>query len=174
MYLISVYFDEETNKILNRHIDKIARVTGNDFMTSHKVPPHMTIAQIEARGEEVLVEPMESLKGRLKSGEIQIVSLGMLLPYVLYGGVLPGDYIMGLSQNVYMNFQGIPETSISKYTTPGLWLPHITLGKTLTKPQMQAAIGAMIDGFSPIKGRVTKIGLAKVNPHRDVLMFDLE
>ena len=47
MYLVSVYFDEKTNKILNRYIRIIAEKTGNTFMTEHNVPPHMTLSSIE-------------------------------------------------------------------------------------------------------------------------------
>ena len=33
MYLISAYFDEKTNRIINRYINQIAAKTGNPFMT---------------------------------------------------------------------------------------------------------------------------------------------
>ena len=36
MYLVSVYFDEKTNRILNRYIRIIAEKTGNTFMTGAK------------------------------------------------------------------------------------------------------------------------------------------
>lgn len=32
MYLISCYFDEKTNRILQRYIDQAAAKTGNTFM----------------------------------------------------------------------------------------------------------------------------------------------
>jgi len=47
------------------------------------------------------------------------------------------------------------------------WLPHITLGKTLTIDQMNEAIKAMCD-FKNIEAQIVRIGLAKVNPHEDV------
>ena len=49
MYLISVYFDDRANKILQGYIDKIALATVNDFMTQHNVQPHMTISDVEER-----------------------------------------------------------------------------------------------------------------------------
>ena len=45
MYLISVYFDDKTNRILQRYIDRIAEETGNRFMTEHNVPPHVTLGK---------------------------------------------------------------------------------------------------------------------------------
>ena len=41
MYLISVYFDEQANKNLQRYINIIADKTGNTFMTDNNVPPVM-------------------------------------------------------------------------------------------------------------------------------------
>ena len=62
----------------------------------------------------------------------------------------------------------IKETTISRYYKPGSWLPHVTLGKTLSKEQMRAAFAVMQDNFQPFEAIVTQIGLAKVNPHEDV------
>ena len=69
MYLVSVYFDEKTNKILQRYIDKIADRTGNRFMTENKVPPHMTISAVEAKSVEVLIPSFEAVAGKLKAGD---------------------------------------------------------------------------------------------------------
>ena len=69
MYLISVYFDEKTNSILQRYINQISEKTGNRFMTDNNVPPHMTISSIEARSVDVLVPAFEELRGNIKAGE---------------------------------------------------------------------------------------------------------
>lgn len=61
MYLISVYFDEKTNNILQKYIDKVALETGNLFMEDKHVPPHMTISSIEARNVEVLIPAVGSI-----------------------------------------------------------------------------------------------------------------
>ena len=44
MYLVSVYFDDKANRVLQRYIDQVAERTGNAFMTEKNVPPHMTIS----------------------------------------------------------------------------------------------------------------------------------
>ena len=55
MYLISVYFDEKTNKNIQNLIAKVAKKTGNDFMIEGKVPPHITVSAFETKQEaEVL------------------------------------------------------------------------------------------------------------------------
>lgn len=68
MYLISVYFDDKSNKIIFNYINKIAQKTGNTFMTDNHVPPHLTIMSVEAREEKKLTEVMEQLERSLTKG----------------------------------------------------------------------------------------------------------
>lgn len=173
MYLISIYFDDKTNKILQHYIDMIAKSTGNEFMTAHKVPPHMTISSIEARNVECLVPATNSLRNKLKRGTIDVVTVGQLFPHVMYGGAVMNEYLLNLSNTVYEAYKDVPDTTISKYYQPLSWLPHITLAKTLNKEQMSKAFGVMQENFVPFTAEVTKIGLARVNPHEDVVEFEL-
>lgn len=173
MYLISVYFDNQSNKIMERYIRQIAERTGNTFMTDNHVPPHLTISSIEARNGELLIPYVEKLNGSLKSGSIAIVSVGLLFPYVMYLTPVFNEYLLEISKQVYNSVKGIPETSISRYYQPMQWLPHITLGKKLTKEQMQMAVEIMQNQFAPFEAKIVRLGLAKTNPHEDVLTFGL-
>ncbi|MCR5704409.1 MAG: 2'-5' RNA ligase family protein [Eubacterium sp.] len=167
MYLVSAYFDKETNKKLQSYMQAIAKETGNTFMTENKVPPHMTISAIEAKNIEVLSPKFETLKGKIWTGKIKIVSIGQLLPYVFYATPVLNQYLEQLSGEVYNAFAEIEETRISKYYQPHSWLPHITLGKTLTPEQMREAFQVMQKMFAPMEATIVEIGLAKVNPHED-------
>ena len=173
MYLISIYFDKQTNKILQWYIDKIAEKTGNHFMIKNRVPPHMTIAAIEARNVNVLKPAFETLNGKLYSGSMKVVSVGQLFPYVMYATPVLNQELFELSEEVYSTFFDIPETKMSEYYKPFSWLPHITLGKTLDKVQMQKAFQAMQESFVPFTAQFDEIGMAKVNPHEDVGRFKL-
>jgi len=174
MYLISAYFDEKTNRRVNRYIEQIAEKTGNAFMTDNKVPAHLTILSVEARNGEQLIPCMEELQEKLHSGRIHIVSVGMLLPYVIYVTPVLNEYLQNLSLRIYDSIPRNKEISVGRYYKPMQWLPHITLGKTLTKEQMQKAFNCMQDNFSPFEGEIVSIGLAKTNPHEDILKFDLK
>ncbi len=189
MYLISVYFDDRTNKTLQRYIDRIASATGNGFMVENNVPPHMTISSIEAKSVDVLLPTFESLEGRLSSDEIQLVSVGQLFPYVMYVMPVMNEYLLNFSRTVFDSYdalsaahretplEALPESCreicISRYYRPLSWLPHITLAKTLDKVQMRKAFEVMQGCFVPFAAKVTEIGLAKVNPHEDVKRFVL-
>jgi len=173
MYLISAYFDDSTNKKLKNYIDKVALKTGNSFMTDNNVPPHMTISSIEAKNEGILLPSFEKLKKSLDFGNIQLVSVGVFFPYVMYAAAVPGDCLLNLSEKIYDEYKDIQETSVSRYYRPGAWLPHVTIGKTLNRTQMNEAFSIMQDLFVPMEATVTGLGLARTNPHEDIDYFDL-
>lgn len=174
MYLVSVYFDKTAVHILQRYINKIAEKTGNSFMVDNNVPPHMTISAIEARSENALLGAMDNLRNSLFNGTISIVSVGQLLPYVFYATPVLNGYLQDLSEKVFDEVKCIPESTVSRYYKPMSWLPHITLGKTLTKEQMKMAFSVMQESFVPFEAAITEIGLARVNPHRDVVRWELK
>ena len=173
MYLISVYFDNPSTKKIQTFINLIAAASGNHYMTEKQVPPHLTISAIEARSVEVLIPAVRKLEGRLHQGTVQFVTVGQLFPYVMYTMPVLNTCLQELAEQVYDAVSGIPETTVSKYYRPHSWLPHVTLGKTLSRDQMQHAFAAIQDKFSVFEARITELGLAKVNPHDDVLRFPL-
>lgn len=174
MYLISAYFDEHTNRRINRYMNRIAEKTGNTFMTENNVPPHLTISSVEARSGELLIPHIEQLEGKLVQGKVQFVSVGMFFPYVMYLTPVLNEYLQRISSQVYAAVKDIPEVNVSRFYQPMQWLPHITLGKKLSKEQMQIAFGIMQDGFAPFEGIITSVGLAKTNPHEDILKIKLD
>ena len=174
MYLVSAYFAKTAEPLLQRHIHKIAEKTGNSFMTDNNVPPHMTISAIEARSENALLGAMDNLRNSLFNGTISIVSVGQFLPYVYYATPVLNGYLRDLSEKVFDEVKSIPECAVSRYYKPMSWLPHITLGKTLTKEQMQMAFLVMQESFVPFEATITEIGLARVNPHSDVVRWKLK
>lgn len=95
------------------------------------------------------------------------------MPYVFYATPVLNEYLMNLSNAVHDAVSCIPETTVSKYYQPMSWLPHITLGKTLDKVQMQVAFEVMQERFIPLTAQITELGLAKVNPHEDVQRLKL-
>ncbi len=173
MYLISVYFDNSATKRIQTLIDQIAMASGNHYMTEKQVPPHLTLSAIEARSAEVLIPAVKKLEGTLQQGTVQFVTVGQLLPYVLYTMPVLNPCLQELAEQVYDAVSEIPETTVSRYYRPHSWLPHVTLGKTLSREQMQLAFAVVQDKFSVFEANITELGLAKVNPHDDVLRFSL-
>ena len=173
MYLITAYFDEKTNNILKRHIDEIARITGNTYMTDNHVPPHMTLCALEARNVDVLTPGFKEFVEASEKGEVIIASVAEFFPYVMYAAPVPNNYLMDISKRLNNIYGDLPEVSVSRYYSVDHWLPHITLAKRLDEEQMLKALEIMRSSFTPINAVVSEVGLSEVNPHRDVLRISL-
>jgi 2'-5' RNA ligase len=73
MYLVSIYFDEKTNKKLQQYINNVAERTGNTFMLDEKVPPHITVSAFETTDEGGAIDILNKTALKLKSGTLEWV-----------------------------------------------------------------------------------------------------
>lgn len=174
MYLISIYFDEKTNQKIGQYIRQVAEKSGNRFMLEGNVPPHITISSFETRQELEAIHCLEKCAEKLKQGTLQWASVGVFLPYVIYLAPVLNEYLHTMSVEIYSSMAKIEDISISQYYRPFQWMPHTTIGKKLTKEEMLASFHLLQNQFGCFKGTVTKIGLAKTNPYKDLVTFDLK
>ncbi len=174
MYLVSIYFDDKTNRQMQAYINAVAQATGNDFMVAGNVPPHITISAFEtSKPEKVILDLTECFLG-MQSGTVQWASIGVFLPYVIYAAPVLNKYLHGMSKKIYRCLDGLEEVSVSNYYRPLQWMPHTTIGKKLSKEEMQIAFEVLQNQFGRFQGQVVCVGLARTNPYEDVLVCDLE
>lgn len=171
MYLISIYFDEKTNQKIQRYINLLAEKTGNDFMIEGQVPPHITVSAFETQREKQAIEALEQMAKRLEQGNITWASVGQFLPYVIFLQPVLNKYLHKMSKVVWEELTVVDDIKVSSFYRPFQWLPHATIGKTLSKEEMQVAFEVLQNHFGVFEGTVVRIGLAKTNPHRDIKTF---
>ncbi len=173
MYLVSIYFDEKTNRRIQGFINKVAEVSGNHFMLDGKVPPHITVSAFETKNEENTAELLKEAVKKLERGTLQWASVGQFFPYVIYAAPVLNEYLHDMSTCIYDVLSEVKEVEISPYYRPFQWLPHTTLGKKLSQEEMRLAFETLQTSFGMFSGEVVKIGLAKTNPYREIINFDL-
>lgn len=174
MYLVSLYFNENTNKIIQNHIKSVAEKTGNSFMLDENVPPHITVSAFETKQEEACVKMLENIVTQMETGQVQWVSVGTFLPYVIHITPVLNDYLQKMIVTIYDEIQCVPETKMSPYYKPYGWMPHTTIAKKLSKEKMKVAFEVMQNQFQVFEGMVTKIGLAKTNPYHEIKTWELK
>lgn len=173
MYLISAYFDNTVTFKLQQYIDRIAAKTGNTFMPDNHVPPHITISSFQTKQENCVIDLLEQRMENRKAGTIQWVSVGTFFPHVIYLTPVLNEYLHTLSLEIYECLTQVEDITIGACYQPFSWLPHTTIGKTLTGEEMQEAFLLLQNTFAPFSGQITKIGLAKTNPYEDLAVFEL-
>ena len=173
MYLVSIYFDEKTNRRVQQYNDKVAENTGNTFMLDGKVPPHITISAFETQDEAAAIESLERALARLRQGTLEWVSVGEFFPYVIFLIPVLNEYLHEICAIVNDQLSKTNGNKISPYYRPFQWLPHTTIAKKLTKEQMQTAFEVLQNSFGMFEGEVVRIGLAKPNPHRNIATWEM-
>lgn len=193
MYHISLYFDEKTTAHMRGLMEKVAHATGNKYMLESNVPPHITLCALECVDEEALKERLECVfdgtedagarreKGALNevsvagvpSGTLQWVSVGTFLPGVIFLQPVLNEYLQGLMEMVYNYVRELAGVKIKTCYKPFSWLPHSTVAKKLTNEELQEAFKVLQKEFAVFEGRVVRIGLAKMNPHREIGSWEL-
>lgn len=174
MYLISVYFDERTNQRIQKMINTVAEKTGNRFMTEGKVPPHLTVSAFETLEEEEVKTALYEKFTELKQGNLTWCSSGAFFPYVIYLTPVLNAYLHGLSSEIYKCLSKLEGVEINRFYKPFQWMPHATIGKKLSEAQMRTAFQILQENFRVFEGEVVQIGLAKPNPHRDLMRVELK
>ena len=173
MFLISVYFDHKTEEKLRVLMKRVAKVTENNFMQDNQVPPHITVAAVETKCEEELMARIEKVANNLNCGEIEFVSVGNFSAKVIFVQPVLNEYLQQLNMTVTKELEPLDKTILSPYYKPFSWLPHCTIAKQLSKEEMQKAFSELLQHFVPVNGYVTRIGVAKTNPHRDLKIWEL-
>ncbi len=174
MYLVSVYFDEKTDKRIRSLIEQAARASKNTYMIDEKVPPHLTISAFETRQEKMLCIRLEEAVGKIKSGTVTFASVGAFFPHVLYLAPILDEYLHQMSVQVYDSIKDTEETIISRYYKPFCWIPHGTLAKKLSAEEMRAAFEVLQHQFGMFSGKAVRIGLAKTNPYEELAVWELD
>lgn len=179
MYLISIYFDEKTEHMMQSYINQVAKVTGNTFMIDGNIPPHITLLAFEAMDEEKTIEILESYVNkyiqRQRKGENErklfFASIGAFKGQTLYIEPVLNQYLQTMSSELYSLYEMQPDVKFSPYYKPFGWIPHMSVGKHLDEEQMQEAFKVLNKHFAAFDGHITKIGIAKTNPHRDMKIY---
>ena len=168
MYLISVYFDEKTDAKIQNLTKQVAKCTQNNILLEKNVPSHLTICSFHSYKEETALEIFRNIIPHLSEGELQFVSVGSFFPQVMFVAPVLNEYLHQLSTSIYKEVTRYEDVAVGERTRPFGWMPHVTIGKELTKEQMQKAFEVMQNQFAPFRGKTVKVGLAKTNPYTDI------
>ena len=174
MYLVSLYFDEKTNQRLKQYIKQVAERTGNTFMIEGNVPPHITVGAFESKASHtVLIEALEQSLHDIDIDFVQLVSIGAFQTSTIFLNAVYNEYLHKICKGVCETLKNVENTIIRRNHQPFQWIPHVSIGKTLTKEQQLVAFETLQNSFGPLEASVVKIGLSKTNPYLDIKTIKL-
>lgn len=174
MYLVSVYFDEKTDKHIRGFMKQVAKKTGNTYMIDGNVPPHITIAAFEAQEAETAIRKIEQEIQEFQKGKITWASMAVFLPHVIYLAPVLDRYLHHMGAAVNEALKDIPEIILRPNYQPFNWMPHTTIAKKLSSEEMRIAFEVLQNSFGMFSGEIVRIGLAKTNPYEEIIMWELK
>ena len=174
MYLVSIYFDEKTEQNMRSFINQVAKVTGNTFMLDGNIPPHITLLGFQGKDETEIIRLLDEGIKDIESDSIYFGSVGEFKGQVIYLQPILSEYLHQLSQKVYHIYKDKEDISFSPFYKPFSWIPHMSIGKHLEEGQLMEAFRYLVKNFVPMEAQVTRIGIAKTNPHRDIKIYEIK
>jgi len=174
MYLVSLYFDEKTNRKIRRLMECAAKESGNTDMEDNNVPPHITLTAFESvRSEEDLIAVLDDTLCEVRQCRLMWVSAGSFSSRTLFLSPVINMPLQELLERVCDALVHCEDTKIQECYRPFAWFPHTTVARRLSEEEMTAAFAALQKSFSPFEGSVVRIGLSTGSPKRELAAWDL-
>ena len=173
MYLVSLYFDENTNSRMLGYIQNVAEKSGNRYMVERNVTPHITISAFETLNVNEVVEVLENTFLNVKQNKIKCVTVGTF-PTVIFIQPVLNEYLHNISSIIYESIASIPDTKVSRFYRTFSWLPHVTIAKQLSEEQMRKAFDVLQKSFSVFEGEIVRIELSKKIPFMVMASWELK
>ena len=202
-YAITLYFDDDTTEWIRTLTAQLADVTGNDFMTSNNVPPHLTVGMFHVGEADVenLKALFEEFVTAAREGDstfdISFSGFESFLDKVIFIKPVVDENLSSINKLLHEKFLPHFEPGDNRNYLPENWYPHIALGVKLRYEQFERGMEFLTaqgiggapqalrsnggESRNPAKpglpsGRcahITTIGLACCNPYTPFMNISL-
>ena len=167
MYLLSLYFDKDSSRKIQKLIDRAALKSKNNFMIEGKVPPHITIAAFQFNDDHEIIKVLDKTINNINKGDITWASVGSFKSSVLFLAPILNEYLHNLSVSINNSLADMENISVDKFYKPFHWMPHTTIAKLLE------VFEEVEKNFTIFSGTVVSIGLSKTGPCREIKRWHL-
>lgn len=170
-YAIILCFDGKSSEQIQKITEYVANCTGNDYMISNHIPPHITIAGFNA--DDAKINGIaDEISASLSRFDIPIVSVGIFNPNVVFAAPVMNENLLNACKiaNETLQQKGF---ECNRIYTPYNWVPHISLAVKLDEALVKKAVNAALVKFQPVMATAQKLSIAECNPYKEIKTFDL-
>lgn len=173
-YAIVLYMNDEKTAIVKDIIRELAPISGSDYCLG--VEPHITISAIIAQDEELVKEKARKLSKLLKKGEIEVASIGVFNPSVLFLSPVVDSYLIEASRTANDHMLKISEVGNQGRYIPNNWVPHMAVAMKMEREGLNKSFERLSEIFTPFCAEMDKMALIKSepdNPYQELAAYDL-
>ena len=171
-YAVSLHFSQKTNHIISSTVNSIAEITGNQFITENKIPPHITIGAFHAcrKEEGKLLELVEEFSKIQKTGTVQFTQTGNFKNKVLFLKPEKNNFLTKINADIHTLLLPEFEKGENGYYLPEIWYPHTTLATRLNQSQFEKALTIAGQIPLPLTTRINELSVYQCTPFKKLLM----
>lgn len=164
-------FDRDSETALREVWQVVADAGGSNTMLGLDYPPHLTLLMAERLDFERMRGGLLRLAADTQPLEISLSGLGIFPGQsgVLYMAPVVTRELLELHTCYYSMIEQYEE-SLSEHYRTDLWVPHITVGYSLTPDALSAAVNALMRVPLPKKVRIAGLtmGCFNINGQSDL------
>ena len=167
-YAVTIGFDKSTTETIQKHIDRIAKATKNDYMISNSIEPHITIGAFCAENDQAIINILDSEAQQLNPNTVFLKRIESFYPNVIYISPEKNNYLSTLNQTIHDRLSDLFVVADHEYYTPQNWVPHCALAVQLNVHQYKIALSEASKIELPFLVTVEQISLAECLPYRRI------
>lgn len=174
-YAIVLYMDDEKTELAARMTRELAAACGSDYCMN--TIPHISVASLVSEDEEAVRAEAEKLSRRLKRGRVQIASIGVFNPVVLFLAPIMNAYLLESCRIANDQMRRVCEIGNQGRYLPDSWVPHIAVAMNMEKDGLYRGFHKLSELFSPFDAEIDRMALIKwerENPWQELAVFDLD
>ncbi|WP_407397663.1 hypothetical protein [Treponema sp.] len=165
MYLVTALFDENTTSYFQQLISEMSAVSGNDFMMTNHIPPHLTLLQVHSRLDfGTIVSVFEDSFASECIEEVVFKAVQSKIPHVFYVSVDINEWLLKINKKLFDSFTSLDRTIVNQLYAPGCFYPHVALVKRLDDLQRKGLQDFLKFISLPDSGKIVRIELTEGNP----------
>ena len=181
-YAISLLPDQEVAAQIKKAAQELVLHSGNDFMTAHDVPPHLTLGVFHAaesdlaRLQELFKEFSERARGELqKDFCLEFFGADNFLDKVIFLSLgnreqarKSNPALFELNAALHNLIGGSFEPGDNRNYIPDNWHPHIALAVKLNAAQFKKGFDFAQSLCLPKRAAVVALSLAQCKPYKEI------
>lgn len=173
-YAIVLYMDDQKTKMAEQMTRALAAACGSDYCM--KTIPHISIASLIAEDEEEVRAEAEKLSRLLKRGKVNVASIGVFNPAVLFLAPIKNLYLLEACRIANDQMLRVCEIGNQGRYLPDAWVPHIAVAMKMEKDGLYQGFNKLSELFSPFDAEIDRMALIRwerENPYQELAVYEL-
>ncbi|HEV2124677.1 MAG TPA: 2'-5' RNA ligase family protein [Chloroflexota bacterium] len=159
-FAVELYLDEETDEAVRAVWRRLAAAKVGGTPPDSRSRPHVTLAAFQEADSHVFEPALAAFAQATPSLAFTLVSLGVFptSESVIFFAPVVTRSLLDLHERFHQVLTEVGATSFPYYV-PGKWVPHCTIAIGIPPEHVSTTVELCREGFLPIQGRFTHIGL---------------